>query len=314
MGQGTRRTRGGPGRRLGPRAGGGKLYHPGRRRRRSRARDRHGHRDRGDGPVSWRGGAEWKPTPGVLLYANASKGFKAGGYPSLGATSAAQYLPAVQESVIAYEGGFKATLFDRSLQLNGAVFYYDYRDKQVLGRELDPVFGPLLKLVNVPTSHITGAELQTTWIPVRGLNVNLGGSFIDSKIDGSFVNYDPNGALADFKGEPFPNTPKWQFTSDVSYRWPVADALNAFLGGGVYYQSDTNSQLGDLPLLKVNAYTLIDLRAGVETKDRRWKLTVWGRNVGNTFYATTINRDLDTTVRFAGMPATWGVTISYLSW
>jgi outer membrane receptor protein involved in Fe transport len=264
--------------------------------------------------VSWRGGAQWKPTPGVLLYANASKGFKAGGYPSLGATAAAQYLPAVQESVIAYEGGFKATLLANTLQLNGAVFYYDYRDKQVLGRVLDPVFGPLLKLVNVPTSHITGAELQTTWVPVRGLNIAVGGSFIDSKIDGSFVNYDPNGALVDFKGEAFPNTPKWQLTSDISYRWPVTEALNAFVGGGVYYQTSTNSQLGDLPLLEVNAYSLIDLRAGVETKDRRWRVSVWGRNVGNTFYATTINRDLDTTVRFAGMPATYGVTVSYLSW
>jgi len=262
--------------------------------------------------LSWRFGAEWNPAAGTLLYANVSKGFKAGGYPSLGATAAAQYLPAKQESVVAYEAGFKSTLLENTLQLNGAVFYYDYRNKQVLGRVLDPVFGPLLKLVNIPKSEITGAELQATWVPVRGLTITAGGSYIDSQVRGSFVNYDPNGALVDFKGEAFPNTPKWQLVSDANYRWPVSGDLNAFVGGGVTYQSATNSQLGKLPLLNVKGYTLVDLRAGVESQDRRWKLSVWGRNVGNTFYATTINRNLDTTVRFAGMPATYGLTLSYL--
>jgi len=261
--------------------------------------------------VSWRVGAEWKAWDRTLLYANVSKGFKAGGYPSLGATAAAQYLPATQESVVAYEAGFKSTLLENTLQLNGAVFYYDYRDKQVLGRVLDPVFGPLLKLVNIPKSEITGAELQATWAPIRGLTITAGGSYIDSQVLGSFVNYDPNGALVDFKGEAFPNTPKWQFVSDANYSWSVMENLNAFVGGGVTYQSETNSQLGDLPSLNVKGYTLVDLRAGVESPDRRWKLSVWGRNVGNTFYATTINRNLDTTVRFAGMPATYGLTIAY---
>jgi iron complex outermembrane receptor protein len=176
---------------------------------------------------------------------------------------------------------------------------------------LDPVFGPLLKLVNIPKSEITGAELQATWVPIRGLNITAGGSYIDSQVRGSFINYDPNGALVDFKGEAFPNTPKWQLVSDANYRWPVSGNLDAFVGGGVTYQSETNSQLGNLPLLNVKGYTLVDLRAGVESQDRRWKVSAWGRNVGNTFYATTINRDLDTTVRFAGMPATYGLTLSY---
>jgi outer membrane receptor protein involved in Fe transport len=262
--------------------------------------------------LSWRFGAQWKAAERTLVYANVSKGFKAGGYPSLGATAATQYLPARQESVVAYEAGFKSTLLENTLQLNGAVFYYDYRDKQVLGRVLDPVFGPLLKLVNIPTSQITGAEFQATWVPIRGLNITAGGSYVDSQVRGSFINYDPNGVLVDFKGEAFPNTPKWQLVSDASYRWPVSGTVNAFVGGGVSYQSETNSQLGNLPLLNVKGYTLVDLRAGVESQDRRWKLSAWGRNVGNTFYATTINRDLDTTVRFAGMPATYGLTLSYL--
>src|SRR3546814_3755684 len=45
----------------------------------------------------------------------------------------------LQESLIAYEAGFKGTLADRTRQVNGAIFHYDYRQKQFLGKVLDPV-------------------------------------------------------------------------------------------------------------------------------------------------------------------------------
>ncbi|MGA2952288.1 MAG: TonB-dependent receptor [Caulobacteraceae bacterium] len=261
--------------------------------------------------VSWRVGTEWTPTSALLLYANISKGYKSGGFPDLAASTAAQLSPATQEAVLAYEAGFKATLLDHTLQLNGAGFYYDYTDKQILGRVLDPVFGPLLKLINVPHSQIIGAELQLVWTPLRGLNLSAGGSYIDSEILDNFTNYDPNGIVADFGGQPFPNTPKWQFVSDVDYHFGLTDHLDGFVGGDLTWQDTTNSQLGELPLLKINAYSLLGLRAGVETKDGAWRLSVWGHNVTNTYYSTAANRDLDTTVRFAGMPATYGVTLSW---
>lgn len=261
--------------------------------------------------VAWRVGVEWTPASRMMLYANVSRGYKAGGFPDLGATLATQLSPATQESVLAYEAGFKLTLADRTLQLNGAGFYYDYRDKQILGKVVDPFLGPLLKLVNVPKSHVVGAELQMAWTPVRGLTVSAGGSYIDSEIEDHFTNFDATGALADFNGEPFPNTPRWQFVSDVDYRFGLTSRLEAFVGGGVQSQSATNSQLGQLPLLRVDGHTLLDLRAGVQSRDGVWRLTVWGRNVTNAYYWTTANPDLDTTVRFAGMPATYGVTLSW---
>jgi outer membrane receptor protein involved in Fe transport len=261
--------------------------------------------------VSWRFGGEWTGLERTLIYANASRGFKAGGFPDLGASAASQFAPASQESVTAYEVGFKSTLLARTLQLNGAVFHYDYENKQILGHELDPVFGALLKLVNVPRSQVTGAELQMAWAPTRGLSINAGGSFIDSHVLDHFTNYDANGRLVDFNGEAFPNTPKWTLTSDISYQRPLRSGLEAFVGGGVTYQSRTNSQLGNDPLLATRAYALIDLRAGVGSADGTWKLTVWARNVGDVYYWTTANRDLDTVTRYAGMPRTVGVSLSY---
>ncbi len=261
--------------------------------------------------VSWRAGAEWKPLEHTLLYANVSKGFKAGGFPDLGATAAAQYLPASQESILAYEAGFKTALFSRKVQLNGAVFYYDYHDKQILGRILDPLFGPLLKLVNVPRSEITGAELQLAWAPAHGLSLSAGASYIDSHVLDNFTNYNSNGVVQDFNNEAFPNTPKWQVVAAADYTRPINDRLNGFVGGNLAYQSRTNSELGDLALLALRPYTLVDLRAGLESADGAWRVSVWGRNVGNAYYWTAASRDTDTTTRFAGMPATYGVALSY---
>jgi iron complex outermembrane receptor protein len=261
--------------------------------------------------VSWRLGGEWTPFSRTLFYANVSKGYKAGGFPDLGATTATQYLPASQESILAYEAGFKTTLIDRTLQLNGAVFYYDYRDKQILGRVLDPLFGPLLKLINVPKSDIKGAELQLDWAPIHGLRVSAGASYIDSEVLDNFSNYDSNGNVVDFGGEAFPNTPKWQLVSAADYKWRLNDRLDAFVGGNATYQSKTNSELGNVPLLALKAYTLVDLRAGVQSSDGAWRLWLWGRNVGDVYYWTAASRDTDTTTRFAGMPRTFGVSLSY---
>ena len=38
--------------------------------------------------------------------------------------------------------------------------------------------------------------------------------------------------------------------------------------------------------------------------------SVWGKNVFNKYYVTNAAHYLDTTVRFVGQPATYGITLS----
>ena len=261
--------------------------------------------------VSWRVGTGWQVSAGTMLYANVSKGYKAGGFADIGATAASQYIPARQESVLAYEAGFKSNLADDTLQLNGAAFYYNYQDKQVLGSVIDPLFGRLLKLINIPKSRILGAELSATWLPVTGLTLNGSASYIDSKILGNFTNYDPAGNVQDFEGQPFPNTPKWQLIGDATYEWPVWSGWNALVGVNISYQSATNTDLGELPVLAKKAYSLTDLRAGVESTDGAWLTYFWVKNATNTYYWTSSAINIDTINQFAGMPRTYGITLSY---
>jgi iron complex outermembrane receptor protein len=273
--------------------------------------------------VSWRAGIDFKPNRDVLLYASVSKGYKSGSFPLLSASDANQFNPVTQESVTAYELGAKLTLLDRTAQINGAVFYYDYSDKQLKGRVVanPDIFGPLEALVNVPKSRVQGAEIQLDLAPTDGLRVSIGGTYLDTKIKGSFINYDSYGSQADFGGSAFPYTPKYQIVIDGQYDWTLSDDVGAFIGTNMSFQSDTKAVLGDArqtpsPALTAEGgltiadYTLIDLRAGINFDNKRYKISAFVRNLTNEYYWSNATRITDTTVRFAGRPRTFGLSLS----
>ena len=262
--------------------------------------------------VSWRAGIDFKPADGQLIYANVSRGYKAGSAPVSPSLLISQFTPVTQEKVTAYEVGFKSTLFDRRVQLNGAVFYYDYLDKQLKGRvKTTPnLFGPLEALVNIPKSSVTGGEIQLTVSPIRGLTLTGAGTYVKTKVRGDFINYTVLASEANFKGNPFPYTPTWQVDGDASYEFDIGSGRKAFLGSSISYRSATNSSFGSAPMLAIDDYTLVDVRAGLAAEDDSWRLTAFGQNIANTYYWTNVAKITDTVRRIPGMPASYGVRFS----
>ena len=269
--------------------------------------------------VSWRIGADWKPNPGTLFYANISKGYKAGGFPTVGASVFTQYVPVVQESILAYEPGFKLTLLDKRLQLNGALFYYDYKDKQLRSRTIDPVFGALDILQNIPKSSVRGGEIELVGRPTEALTLSASYTYLDAKID-QFTGVSESGIAANFSGTQMPYTPKNQFAINGDYVVPLRATLNGFAGTTITYQSSSYAIIGGnvnppaaypqgAPLFGIDGYTLVDLRLGVESD--KWRVFLWGKNVFNKYYWNSVNAANDVIVRYAGMPATFGIAASY---
>lgn len=276
---------------------------------------------------SWRASLNWKPAASTLLYANVTKGYKAGNFPTIAGILAAQLDPISQESVLAYELGAKVSPA-RKIDVTGAVFYYDYSDKQLLGNKHDPVFGPLFGLIPIPESHIKGAELSLNAGPFGGLTVSANVTHVLSKVTSEPIPiggtplvgpFDDLGAT--FIGQSFPLTPKWQGAASVDYRFDMSPALSAFVGTSVTARSGTygqlisanaNPQISALQdLLKIEGYILVDARAGVATRDGHWQLEVWGRNVFDKYYTNGNTRNGDFVTAFAGMPATYGLTVKY---
>jgi iron complex outermembrane recepter protein len=271
--------------------------------------------------VSWRLGLDWKPIRRTLFYVNVSNGYKAGSFPAVGASTFQQYLPVKQESVLAYEGGFKSTLLDGRVQFNGAAFYYDYTNKQLRSKLEDQVFGILDVLQNIPKSSIAGAELEVVATPLRGLTLSADGAYLDAKID-RFTGINAAGVAADFAGTAIPFTPKWQLTANADYTFPLSDRLDGFAGLTVSYRSSAVSVVGGSytpssfvgetksPYV-IDGYTLVDLRAGVSAANGRWRAELWGKNVFDTYYWTNVFEAYDTVGRLTGMPATYGGTVSF---
>lgn len=269
--------------------------------------------------VSWRGGLSWKPNRATLLYANVTKGYKAGAFPTIPGGFAFQYSPVTQESVLAYETGFKTSFIDGKVRLNGAAFYYDYRNKQLLGVVPIFPFGFFPRLVNIPKSRVAGAELDMTVTPFSGLTLSAGGTYVSSKVlkdPGAPIN--AYGTATSYVGESFPNAPRWQGVADAEYRFHVGQTKEVFFGGSLtgrtgaeaVFNGTTAPLPGQTPL-RLNGYALLDLRLGIEGDNGKWRAQIWGQNVTNKYYLINKARLADSVSALTGMPATYGISLSY---
>lgn len=273
--------------------------------------------------VSWMLGLDYKVSPDVLLYANVSKGYKAGSFPSITGSTLNQYQAARQESVMAYEGGLKATALGGGLQFNLAGFYYDYADKQLRTKLTDPTFGQLDVLRNIPKSSVRGFEVEATLRPTRDLTINGAYTYLDAKID-RFVGTNAGGDTGvNFAGTPIPYTPKHQASFSVNYNPAISDHVNLIMGSSLTYNSKTIATLGGnvnpstinakaVPCVYcIDGYAVLDAQLGIEDSNGRWRAFIWGKNITDKYYWSNVVSGYDTVARYAGKPATYGVTVSY---
>lgn len=264
--------------------------------------------------VAWRVGLSYQGDEGTLLYANVSRGYKAGAIIPAGGLLVGSYEPTRQESLLAYEVGVKAPLMDNRVQINVAGFYYDYKDKQVPTTVADPVFIALPGLGNVPKSRVYGIEAQLIARPMDGLSLNLAATYLSTKINSDFFTTVIQSGLptqVNARGLELPNTPDLSATADAEYEWGISDGINTFLGGGLTHVAKTTAAFpanGVATILP--SYTLLDLRAGVTSANGKWRAQVWGRNVTNKYYLVADTSGIDSRYRFTGMPATYGITLS----
>jgi len=266
--------------------------------------------------VSWRAGLKWKAGDDTLLYGNVTKGFKAGNYSQVPGVLSDEYEPVKQESVLAYEVGGRRSFLGRRAELTGAVFYYDYRDKQLLGSSAFPVFNLLPVLINIPKSRVYGSELGLTIRPLAGLSITGGATYVNSRVQvnpqSPYLPTDPlSGAPTSYVGERFPNTPMWSGDLDGEYDFVMGGGLDGFVGTTVTARSGTAAAFGDDPQFDLNSYALLDLRLGLRSDDGKWEVKLWGHNVTDKYYWVGVTHLIDTLDRIAGDPATFGVSASY---
>ena len=200
------------------------------------------------------------------------------------------------------------------MQLNGAAFYYDYKDKQEQDAAVTFV-GNISGLTNVPKSEIKGAELDLSWVPAAGWHVNFGLAYLDTEvIEWEAVDRDasqwPVTVTHDVSGIELAMAPRWSAAGLVSYEWPVGSNLVMEVAGDFSYQDDTTG--GAAPSDATESYAIFNARIGIGADDGKWRVLVWSRNLTDEYYYPAAYQGGNGPwVRSVGMPLTYGVTLFY---
>ena len=273
--------------------------------------------------VSWRAGIDFKPTNSTLLYANISRGYKAGAFPVITGATQAVFSPARQESVTSYEAGFKTKLADNAISLSSAVFYQDYRNKQIQGTVNTALFGLLQRLDNVPRSSIFGVEADVSIRPTTGLTLTGSASYLSTKVK-EYSGITVFGVQKDFAGSRLPFAPTWSLNGDIDYRIPTASGGEVFVGAGVNYRTYQDAYIAgsDLQIpdngvnrwlnrtpFRIDGYALVDGRLGYTFPGDKVTVSAWGKNLFNTFNVQNIISYNNIITQATGMPAMYGFSL-----
>ena len=262
--------------------------------------------------VSGKLALDWRPMDDVLVYASLSRGFKGGGYNGnfhINADAIGSY---DNEELTAWELGAKTQLADGRLQLNAALFYYDYSDAQVFNNAPIPGVGLPSNTIRNADAGMQGLDLDLRWTPVDGLYLQLGLGYVDASYDEDII--DPVTGPLPIDGLAVQNTPELSVFALASYEWQLGDRgmiaaqLDASYSDDVFYSTFQDSAVGQ------SAYTLLGSRLSWHSPDDAVEVALWGRNLSDREYAAYVfdlRADFGFLQRMRGEPRTLGIDVQY---
>ncbi len=262
--------------------------------------------------VSWRVVGNWTPASleNTLFFASVSKGYKSASTPVNAASKSEQNAPATQESLLAYEVGVKAGLFDQRMQANASLFYYDYTDKQVSSFFPDPIYRALSRLQNAPEGEAYGLDAELTWLVAEHLTA-IGGLTLLQTEFGTFETSDAFGLPTNRQGDPFMYSPETTASLTLMYDRPVSDTLGFRSALSGRWQSESTAGDPDDPQYDIDSYGVLNGSVGIYSLDDNWEVSVWGKNLTDEYYWQQIASNANVVLRFAGRPRTYGASLSY---
>ena len=261
---------------------------------------------------SAKAGLDWRPSEDVLVYASWNRGVKGGGFnapldvtdpssPTGFIENLDEIMEFGEETLDAFEIGFKSTLANGLVRLNGAAYYYDYKDFQAFR-----IVGLSTFIFNADAEN-KGFELELQAAPVEGLDLLLGLGYTDTNIK----NVDLGIGLGPRDTKPV-QSPKWNLNGLVRYEWP---ALGGYLAvqADIHYRSEHFFSLTQAQASTENGYTVANARVSYAPDNGRWEAALFVNNFTDeeylvqTFDLATI---LGMTEQYYGLPRWAGASIS----
>lgn len=234
----------------------------------------------------------WKPVPDHTIYAAYKAGYKGGGLSNpflLSASTSAAALRFEPETASGFEGGYKATLFDRKLRFDIAAYRYTYNNLQVVSYNPTTIN---FVLQNAAAARLTGVQGSFEWLAADGLTLNGNLGINNAKYTrfpgaqcyaGQTAALGCVGGQQNLAGKRLNRAPKATFSLGADYEAEVGDWL-ARLGVQTSYSSSFQTAADYAPGGQQKAYWLLNAKAMFGPADKSYEFGVIGRNLTNSYY------------------------------
>ena len=284
-------------------------------------------------------GLDWKVSSDLLVFGNISTSYKSGVYyggPVLDAQAWSYVKP---EDVKSAELGFKWTLLDGAMQLNGAAFALQYENRQSLLTFVSGEFSDFsgfavadTTLANVPESQTSGFELDIHWLPTDELTLQAGIAYLDSKVTKAPTTEDLRGINADssvndqahedgfgfvdalaaplVNGTVLSQAPEWSYNALIAYEIPLANEMYLKFQTNYSYSGTQYAQLADANA-KYGAISALDGLVSLSSDENPWSVTLWARNMLDNDAETYSFTGFAGRTVYRQKPATFGLTFKY---
>lgn len=242
----------------------------------------------------------------VVLYASAAHGFKSGGFNAGRSLSRATLNPYDQETLWAFETGFKGTFGNRKLQLTGAAFYYDYQDIQfasflLVDREV------FFVIQNAAEGIIQGFELALEAHLAPGLTFSGALGHVDSEYENLRTQ---GGAPQDGV---VPKTPEWTFNVGLQYAHDLGDRGSLLWRTDYGYKTEYFNDVANSPSIAQDDFGRLSARLLYVPPGAAWEVALFGTNLTDEVYLehgfAAISAGQATGI--AGRPREWGLSLTY---
>jgi outer membrane receptor protein involved in Fe transport len=271
-------------------------------------------------------------TPVNMLYAMVSTGFLPGdtqitpvvnivnAFMGLPVTVDFKVLPYDQERLTSYEIGSKNRLLDDHLQLNGAIFYYDYQGYQeaVNVQPNSPI--PEFITAAVPVSMM-GAEVDATWAPTTTDRITLSGGVVDARVT-SYPDLGGGlGSTSQYIGQrrvsgipPASANLIYAHTFVLPGGSRLVPRFEARYVGGDYVETLTAAQVPNGgPYDHQAAYGICNFGLNWASVGGMYSVTAYVRNIGDTIYKSYLNGGSNFTTQTQVLPSdprTFGISVN----
>jgi iron complex outermembrane receptor protein len=237
-------------------------------------------RDFDDDDISGKIGLDYELAADMMVYASYSRGYRGASFNAQAIFSPAELTIADPETLDAVEVGFKSELAGASLRLNGAAFWYGYKDQQFIDIDPDTT---IASLINLPESEIVGGELELQWLPVADLTITSGLGLLKSEIK------EGTSQGQDVSGNELVSAPELNFSLAIDWTLPLWTSnweLDAHADG-----THVSRQYFDIlnrPTTTQDGYEVFNARLRARPADDRYGISLWVKNITNSIYYTNM--------------------------